>query len=282
MRVIRRVLGASRAGDGHIAVGVGCQDAFGWFVGDSITAIAVADGAGSRPQSATGSAYAVNRALRYVELRGTADEHAVVDACFGYPRQGLAEYAAEWNLPVEHLGTTLAVVVMTEEMTYCGQVGDSIVVLGIASDSEFHLIHPEEKGEFVNETFFITDGDFRENLRLSTYPSRDVSSIFLSTDGLRYKILDIKAQAAHTPFFQDTAAYVRGPGSSSDGVERYLRKLDNLQCDDDLTLVAAVFGEPESRWRPAPYANAVGFADRSLLGERANGPLEGLPGHPGA
>src|SRR5688572_16955438 len=63
-----KVIGASVPGSSHIAAGTGCEDAADWAVQASVTCLAVADGAGSRPLAHEGARAAVARVLSRVDL----------------------------------------------------------------------------------------------------------------------------------------------------------------------------------------------------------------------
>jgi hypothetical protein len=89
----------------------------------------------------------------------------------------------------------------------------------------------------VNETAFLTGPDALGELRIDVTPA---DTVFLTTDGLRFKILDDLATAApFAPFFEDLAAFARSPQASDDAVRAFLAGLDD-QSGDDKTLVAAV------------------------------------------
>ncbi len=237
-----KVLGASVTGNSHVASGTGCQDASGWRTHAGVTCLAVADGAGSRPLSATGSALAVEQALETV-ARLASDENSPGDltdwlrAAFGSARDKIAAFASSTERKPAEYASTLAVAILTAGHIAIGQLGDGITVVG--SGSRYVAVHPEVKGEYVNETFFLTASDWHEHLRLTVLAgAADV--VALSTDGLRYKITNTKTSAPFGPFFDGLLSYVQGTDASSDGISRFLAGLENDQTGDDKSLVAAV------------------------------------------
>ncbi|MFI6823118.1 PP2C family serine/threonine-protein phosphatase [Micromonospora sp. NPDC050187] len=235
------VVGASVAGRGKAAVGGACQDASDWLVESNLACLVVADGAGSRPMSAHGSRLAVECVLRQAAVLG---ETTGVDPADWLPRvvdqvrRCLVRSAADNGDQVGDYATTLAVAVLAGEVLGVAQVGDTIAVAGEAG--RYRTLAPAPRFEYVNETVFVTDPGAIDQLRLTTLPADEVDAVFLSTDGLRLKIIDDLAVGnPFVPFFDDVAAYVRSPGANSDAVHRFLTEVDD-QSGDDKSLVVAV------------------------------------------
>jgi hypothetical protein len=239
-----KVIGASVTGTSHKAQGKDGQDASGWRSGPGVTCMAVADGAGSRPLSAAGSALAVERALATGRTRaaGAAESSPAADwirAAFAEAHEQIAAMAASADREVAEYETTLALAILTADVVAIGQVGDSIAVVG--EEGHYRTVAPEVKGEYVNETFFITAPDALAHLRVTVLPAREAELVVLSTDGLRYKILAGLAECVpFAPFFDDLASYIRTQEASSSGIAQFLSRLDSDQTRDDKTLVAAV------------------------------------------
>lgn len=283
-----RVRGGSATGTTHVAVGSGCQDSHAWLVdSSSVSCFAVADGAGSRHRSAEGSAAAVRAAVELARNAGGDGEPCdplTVERIFIEARRRLDELAARTGAIADDLATTLAVVVATGDRIEVGQVGDSIVIIR-DSDGSVHAASPAEKFEYANETVFITSRDWSSHLRRDSYELADVTAVVLSTDGLRFKILDdLVSGRPYEPFFEDLVSYVESEEASSDAVARFLDGLDD-QSGDDKTLVVAVksqvpttlttpvlvvneFSASSAARNPTPFGHKLG-------GEGANEPTPG-------
>ena len=154
-----KIAGASVPGTVHLAAGRPCDDACGWFATDGLTCLLVADGAGSRPLSRQGSALAVHSALAAVQAGGPggegADHAAWMRAILADVHAALSEFAAAQGRDPGDYATTLAVVVLTDDVACVGQIGDAIVVAHLADGYE--TVAPAPRGEYVNETAFVTD-----------------------------------------------------------------------------------------------------------------------------
>jgi hypothetical protein len=234
-----KIIGATVTGTSHRDAGTDCQDAAGWRSESGIACLAVADGAGSRPLSAAGSALAVERALlAAAECADPLGPLAWIRAAFDDAHEHIAALAASAGHAADDYATTLALAVITDTAVAVGQVGDSIAVVG--GPDSYRAVDPEVKGEYVNETFFITQHDWLDHLRVTVMPAAAVSSIALSTDGLRYKILANPVTGIpFDPFFDDLVSYARGAEADSESVVRFLASLDD-QTGDDKSLVTAV------------------------------------------
>jgi len=235
-------MGASVTGTSHEAAGTGCEDASDWEVGPEVTCLAVADGAGSRPLSGRGARLAVEHALLIARAcagrNEPGDPHTWLQLIVKDVREKITELAASEGRPPGDFAATLGVAILTGTVACVGQIGDTIAVLGQAG--QFHTVAPPPRAEYVNETSFVTDDGALERLRVTVEPIADVDAVFLSTDGLRFKVLgNLMTADPFPPFFEDLTAYIQSAEASADEIRRFLAGLDD-QSGDDKTLVAAV------------------------------------------
>jgi hypothetical protein len=238
-----KIAGASVTGTRHQAAGQPGQDASAWLADGNLTCLAVADGAGSRPLSGQGSALAVQSALTAAAAQaGRPDPggpQAWLRAAFARAREDIDRLARDQGRPAGDYATTLGVVILTEDLVCVGQVGDTIVV--VRRDGAFETVAPDQQPEYVNETSFVTGPGALEAARMTVLPAAGVNAVFLSTDGLRFKILgDLFTAAPFSPFFDDLSAYLHGPGATGEAIGQFLAGLTDDQSGDDKTLVAAV------------------------------------------
>ncbi len=153
-------------------------------------------------------------------------------------REHIATLADAEGEEIGAYATTLGVAVITGRAICIGQVGDTIAVLGRAG--QYRTVDPAARPEYVNETSFVTDDDALDQLRVTIEPGTEVDAVFLSTDGLRFKVLDDLATAApFAPFFEDLTSYTRSTEASTGEIERFLTDLED-QSGDDKSLIAAV------------------------------------------
>lgn len=235
-----RTIGASVTGSAHTAADRPCEDASASAVFGDRACLVVADGAGSRPRAREGSACAVEAALEFARRMPTAPDGpegplAWLRELFLVVQERLVAEAEAAAVDVDEFGTTLGVAVLTPHGLYLGQVGDTIAV--VRSAGEFRLVDPAPRYEYANDTEFLTSQDAIDLARFSE--CRDVDAVFLATDGLRYKILDLKNEAPFIPFFEDLVGYALRPDATDAVLAEFLLGLDD-QTGDDKTLHAAV------------------------------------------
>ena len=167
-----------------------------------------------------------------------ADPGPWLKATFEEVHRRIAEAAAGRERDRHDYATTLAVAVLMDGVVAIGQVGDTVAVVG--GPGGYVTVAPAPHGEYANETDFVTHADFADHLRVQVLPAEGIDEIFLSTDGLRYKILDdLAASAPYEPFFVDAGRYARSREAAAESIERFLTAVDD-QTGDDLTLVVAV------------------------------------------
>ena len=225
-----RALGASVAGSGHRARGIGCEDACAFSVtDDGALLVAVADGAGSAPRSSEGSTRAVAAAMD--ALRSGADVCAVLHAA----RRSLEPVAVGERMG--DLATTLLVVRASSGGIETGQVGDGAVVL--RREDGLSVLAADAKGEYLNETVFLTSEGWLDALRIETVPSDGVDALAVLTDGLQLVALDLATGVPHAPFFAPFFSFVAEDGDVAQ-LESFLGS-DRVgeRTDDDVTLVVA-------------------------------------------
>ncbi|HUP85444.1 MAG TPA: PP2C family serine/threonine-protein phosphatase [Acidimicrobiales bacterium] len=232
-----RPLTASVAGAGHRARGIGCEDASCVDVLDDGTLlVAVADGAGSAPRAAEGSSRAVAAAME--GLRAAVDLDAVLSG---------ARLALEPVVAGERLGdlaTTLLVVRAGQSLIETAQVGDGAVVL--RRDGELEVLAADTKGEYLNETCFLTSDGWRASMRIESAPAEGVDGIAAMTDGLQLVAFDLSSGRPHAPFFSPFFSFAAGDGDVGQLAAFLGSDRVGERTDDDVTLAIASLVAPSA------------------------------------
>lgn len=172
----------SERGRGHCVQGLPCQDHSSVWLGASGAAVVVSDGAGSARMSKHGA----NSVVRVTDqvLREhmpwnnfVAIGHRIIDAC----RAEIAQQARELGCPIAELAATLAFVAVTKDEIFSGSLGDAVVA-AFRGDRAEVLIAPE-RGEFANETLFVTSSDANKHFRIVKRPLEDYDGFAVMSDG---------------------------------------------------------------------------------------------------
>ena len=237
-----RAVGASVEGASHVARGVGCQDAHGVVTApDGSLVVVVADGAGSAPRAAEGSALAVEATLDTLDwLLAVESPSVAVERAVGAARAALEE-----SDDLSALATTLLVVVVGSEEVAVARVGDGFAVARL-DDGSLELLSADGEREFLNETTFLSSSDWEPSV--SVRPSTGVSGVAVLTDGLQLLAFDLTAGRPHAPFFEPLFAFAAAADCDAASEHELAAFLGServaARTDDDVTLVLCSRSSP--------------------------------------
>ncbi len=242
-----RSIGAKAKGIAHAANGSPCQDAFAYApLGPGLTAIAVADGAGSAIFSKAGAEISVQRAVRYLQnvadlLIGDPSIWApAIRAAFEAARGSIVDHARrQGNIPSE-FATTLQVVVLGQTACCYGRVGDGGGV-GRVGGSLVPLA-PAPDNSYANETRFLTSAQSEPDV---FFRPDHVSDCAVFTDGIQHLAMQLAQWKPHDPFFNPLFDFVRmtADASVAEGSLSELLEAERFdrRTDDDRALVISVW-----------------------------------------
>jgi len=250
-----KVAGASVRGSDHDISGEPCQDAYAVrTLPSEILVAAVADGAGSARLSETGARIASDQAVSAVDSRmlggglpNTPEAwKELVSFTFDAARSALEDESRKLGVPIGDLATTLIVLIATPQSIAVGQVGDGAVVFGNES-AEFSACSRPQKGEYLNETIFLTSENAMDSLQ-SFFLSGCVRQVAAFTDGLERLSLRMSDVAPHAPFFRALFGMMDATKDVTEAeleLKRLLRSPRVMErTSDDLTLLLATLPEP--------------------------------------
>ncbi|MEC4817470.1 MAG: PP2C family serine/threonine-protein phosphatase [Scytonema sp. PMC 1069.18] len=245
-----RVVAASVCGTSHLKNQQLCQDAHHWqLLSDSVLITAVADGAGSASMGKVGAMVAVETAIENISMKEVtrrtvkADDAVrslLLDAIVGARKAVEEEAVACEKQPVD-LASTLIITIATPEMVAVAQIGDGVAV---AKDTQGNLVALTipERGEYVNETVFLTSPTALDAAQLRVW-RQPIVNVGVLTDGLQMLAMNMAVGTPHQPFFSplfEFAANAEDKTVAKEQLVRFLRSDKITQrTDDDLTLVIA-------------------------------------------
>lgn len=244
-----RVVGAAVAGTSHERLGLPCQDALAYQANERCLLVALSDGAGTADRSEFGAQTAVRVALDELAAasaeslpREQAGWQDMLCAAFGAARSALESLAEIEQQPLRDYAATLSLAAATDEWLAVAQLGDGAVVAGESPDQLF-LVNPAQRGEYANETFFLTQEDALELVQVSVF-EKAVDYLAVMSDGLTRLAIQLPAQEPHLPFFLPLFAFA-ARASEEEQAARHLVDFLNSErvcerTDDDKSLVLAV------------------------------------------
>ncbi len=260
-----QVVHALAVGTSHLSSGLACQDAVDWrLLPSGLLAIALADGAGSAPESETGANLAVAEALATLEntsANATPEDPKAwalaVQEAFSAARQALEAESQAAGLPLQAFATTLICVVAADDGLVLGQLGDGVLVARTPAGS-LHTLTQPQRGQYANETLFLTMPAALEQAYFQII-ELDLAGLAVMSDGLSRLAVQLPGYTPHEPFFKPLWTFAAEAGAGEQANRELTAFLAServcARTDDDKSLVIAVNIE-HLAGRPAAGVNA--------------------------
>jgi hypothetical protein len=248
-----QVVAASVQGTSHQKRDIPCQDAHAYrLLPDGILLIAVADGAGAAEQAAAGAALAIAEAMRSLEAalqkripNSKATWRSLLVRAFTQAHQAIIRLAASEDGSPQTFATTLTCVIASAQWLAVGQIGDGLAVAQAHNGRLFTTLRPQ-RGEYANETCFLTMDNALEYLEIKIY-RQSVRALAVITDGLARLAINMVESSPHEPFFQPLFSFAAQMTDETEAKHQLAAFLSServcRRTDDDKTLVLAVRNE---------------------------------------
>lgn len=245
----------SATGTRHEQRGQPCQDYGRYRTENGYLFGAVADGAGSAKHSEVGAQIAVesaldaiahqlcvSQALTYEEMAESAPE--IFGKVFENVLAALHREAQDSGFALGDLGCTLLTFAAASDWVAAMQIGDGLMVVRSSTEDTFELLFEPDKGEFINETVFVTTDRAEESLRVCVHSS-DRPFVCAASDGLERVAVRMQDWMPHAPFFSPFEACLRQLPTQSER-DLYLKTFLesdrlNSKTDDDKTMLACLY-----------------------------------------
>ncbi|NEU84032.1 PP2C family serine/threonine-protein phosphatase [Nostoc sp. UIC 10630] len=250
-----KAVARSAIGTSHHKQGIDCQDYGDYRIFDDVIVGAVADGAGSAKHSDVGSRLAVETVLKcFSEINefpqkqdsqplSQEEAQKVFAEIVNKVITELQKQANEEDYSINDLACTLLVFVATPDWVAAMQIGDGFIVMR-SQGSQYQLLFQPDKGEFANETTFITSTNALKEMQVKVIPEKQ-EFICASTDGLEKVAIRLSDWELFSPFFKPLEEYLHEPVNQEDE-DKYLMEFLNSErlnsrTDDDKTLLLCLF-----------------------------------------
>ncbi|WP_298909068.1 PP2C family serine/threonine-protein phosphatase [uncultured Nostoc sp.] len=253
-----KAVARSEIGTSHQKQGIVCQDYGNYCSFGDVIVGAVTDGAGSAKHSDVGSKLAVETVLKcfsdinefphkqaFSQSLDKEEAQKVFAKIVNQVITELQKQADEGDYSVNDLACTLLIFVATPDWLAAMQIGDGFIVAR-SQDSEYQLLFQPDKGEFVNETTFITSANAVKEMQVKVIPEKQ-EFICASTDGLEKVAIRLSDWEPFSPFFKPLEEYLHETVNPEDE-NKYLTEFLNSErlnsrTDDDKTLLLCLFDE---------------------------------------
>jgi hypothetical protein len=210
-----RIYGASAIGKSHIDGGLPCQDAFGNASGGERLIAVVCDGAGSASNSEIGAKECADVICAFLAT-GAGDpaaacEQLVIEQAVEAARTQIDRRAIELAIPARELACTLVGVVLFCQGGCLFHIGDGMAVAELADGTS--VISLPENGEYANETYFVTNEDWRTHLRITPFTGQ-IRCLALLSDGAMPFVINREKTGLFGPFIDPVRTYLSTVGES--------------------------------------------------------------------
>ena len=261
-----KAIARSAIGTSHQKQQMPCQDYSDYKIINQAIVGAVADGAGSAKYADIGAKLAVETVLtafteqdifNITNLHKTATSVTVPLTRYRSERAvkqffrktvkkivtTLKEQAASDGFSVEDFACTLLIVVATSNGLAAMQIGDGFIIVRHAEE-EPKLLFTPDKGEYINETTFVTSANALEAMRVvvQTEPPKFICA---STDGLERLAIRMSDHTPFIPFFKPLEEYLwstKNPEQEEEYLVSFLNSDRlNVRSDDDKTLLLCLY-----------------------------------------
>lgn len=261
----------SSVGISHQRSSLPCQDYGAYrYLGSTDRPIlmgAVSDGAGSARFSDIGSKVTVETALeelagfpqfqadweerkqeRFANLTNEEINRNLFSELHKTIVSKLTQKAQETRCELQDLACTLITFIATPDWLLAGQIGDGFIVVRDQTGT-YQLLSQTQKGEYWNETTFVTSATAQEELQI-TWFKESPQFIAVATDGLEEVALNLGNWTAHGPFFEPFEKFMKttvDPEAQGTDLEDFLNS-DRLneRTDDDKTLLLCYLNQDET------------------------------------
>jgi hypothetical protein len=155
----------------------------------------------------------------------------------------LRREAQQNNCDVKDLASTLLVFIAHTNWLVAMQVGDGLLVVRERDESDYRLIIKPRRGEFANETIFVTSDGAIDSIQTAIV-NKPCAFICAATDGVENVAVRLSDWSPFAPFFLPLEEYLRETDKPEED-DRYLMDFLNsdrlnARTDDDKTLLIAL------------------------------------------
>ena len=251
--MVWKTFAARSTGSSHQFTNTPCQDAY--LVenpSQDILLIAISDGAGTASRSSDGSTRIVEASLKSIKTSLSDQEDlfqidpnfisGVISKSFLDAQIDIISFADTESVNLKEFSATLSIVALIGDWVAFGQIGDGVVVVE-TEIGEFTTKTRPQRGEYVNETTFITSENLQKKIEV-VVEKASYHSITVMTDGLLSLATKLDKNEAYNPFFAPLLTYFRTFEDAEAGSRKLGELLESEQVskksDDDKSLVIAI------------------------------------------
>lgn len=187
---------ATALGRQHEKDGLECQDYARSSKGRTVSVIVLADGASSAKYALQGAKSSAEGLIKFICANFHAlleeSEDVIAEQVIIRLHKILERKAVELDSSMKHFASTLLFVASDGDMYICGQIGDGRMARYTKDLAEAELVFDPFKGEFLNETTFLSSDNALDNLELEIAPVENIGGFAILSDGAEESLYNRK------------------------------------------------------------------------------------------
>jgi hypothetical protein len=230
---------AAVAGLSHEKRGQPCQDAVYALQENNVTVVALADGAGSVRYARQGAECATRCAGDWIgrnfDTLWDMESSAAATAIVGQALERLGPLTQELSAEIRELASTLAFVAVKQGRFIAGNLGDGVI--GCERQGQLEVLCHPQRGEFANQTYFLTSNQAARCFALTKGDCRNISAFSLMSDGTADAFYQRRDKMLSRGVQQVSRWLEHYPVSQiARQLEKNLREQVRIRTDDDCSL----------------------------------------------
>ncbi len=222
------------------------QDASHFSIIDGVLIATVCDGAGSATKGGEGANFIAHTLVEQIAtfLPSHNDRlEASIQLAIESVRVQLAQWSSTHQLVLNDYACTLVGCVVTPHGGLFFHIGDGFAI--VQNSSGDSILSTPENGEYTDETYFVTDDNWKEHLRVTSIPgSQQGGMIGLMSDGTAPFAINRTRSGFFRPFIDPIETFLRA-ATVPIGNQALRNLLESPRaCEishDDKTLLLALF-----------------------------------------
>lgn len=241
-----KVAVANAQGRRHESEGTSCQDAVFGFASGKFASIVLADGAGSASHSMLGAQIVVNTLTQVLKENfkriAKSKEEKARNKMMNPLIRSLSVAAQQHQKALEDFACTLLFVATDGKRLLIGQLGDGRIGIRNSATGEWRQIMEASKGEFINETVFVTSKNATNLLQLAIGPVDSIDACVIMSDGAEEGLYQ---RSSHTfaPAVSRMSEWVQEYDRTTleTAIQNNLKDMIRLKTMDDVSIGYLVF-----------------------------------------
>jgi hypothetical protein len=230
---------AAVPGVSHEKKGESCQDAVHATRRDGVTVLALADGAGSVRYARQGAECATRCACGWIGRSFDAlwdmEPADIATSVVQQALERLQPLARELSAATRDLASTLAFVAVKQGRYIAGNLGDGVI--GCERQGQLDVLCHPRRGEFANQTYFLTSDHAAQCFEVKKGDCRDVIAFSLMSDGAAEAFYQRRDKTLSRGVQQVSRWLEQYPASRiARQLETNLREQVRARTDDDCSL----------------------------------------------